>query len=442
MRKKPSYVHKIQEGRSAVQRLYQIVEDGMCIGCGICQSIAGPENIRMKLVKNGTERPVVNGELDHKIMDKILSVCPGTHIEGLPERLVDEHSQYDEVWGIWRQIALAWAHDPAVRHIGSTGGLLTALGLYLLESGEVDFILHATKSPAHPTFGARFISRDRDDVLVAAGSRYGPTATLIDALEILDQCDRTGESFAFIGTPCDVTALRNLAMLDQRVDKFCRYQLAMVCGGFMTPAGMQQFLGQLGIEMDQIDDLRYRGYGCPGATRIETKDGQVTEKNYLDFWGANESAWQLPFRCKVCADGIGDAADISASDTWEGGSPTWEGQKNDPGTNAAIVRSNAGQLLLDRAVSAGYVCLGDTISPRDMDRFQPHQVVKKQSVWARFVGMRCAGKIVPDVRGLRLKPLARRNSLSENLNQARGSRRRSKDGNGKEETPIPINSES
>jgi coenzyme F420 hydrogenase subunit beta len=396
----------------------------------------------MKLVRNGTERPVVTGELDHKTMDNILSVCPGTHIEGLPERLVDDQSQYDEVWGVWRQIAFAWAHDPAVRHIGSTGGLLTALGIYLLQSGEVDFILHATKSPVHPTFGIRFISRNRDDVLEAAGSRYGPTATLIDALEILDQCDRTGELFAFIGTPCDVTALRNLAMLDRRVDKYCRYQLAMVCGGFMTPAGMQQFLGQLGIEMDQISDLRYRGYGCPGATRIETKDGQVTEKNYLDFWGENDAAWQLPFRCKVCADGIGDAADISASDTWEGGSPTWEGQKNDPGTNAAIVRSEAGRQLLKRAVSAGYVCLGDTISPRDMDRFQPHQVVKKQSVWARFVGMRCAGKIVPDVRGLRLKPLARRNSMSENLDQARGSRRRSKDGNSKEETPIPIDSES
>ncbi|MGI9319435.1 MAG: Coenzyme F420 hydrogenase/dehydrogenase, beta subunit C-terminal domain [bacterium] len=438
MKKKNSYVKKIQNGLTPQQRLYQIVEDGMCIGCGICQSLAGPDNVRMNLVENGAERPVVIGRIEPEVINKIIAVCPGTHIEGLPERLVDEASRYDEVWGQWRRISLAWAQQSEVRYIGSTGGLLTALGLYLVESGEVDFLLHATASNENPTFGERLISRNRADVLRGAGSRYGPTATLIDMLEILDQCEKLNESFALIGTPCDITAMRNLAEIDPRVDEYCRYQLAMVCGGFMKPSGMKQFLGDLGIRMDQVSDLRYRGYGCPGPTRIETLDGNVTEKNYLDFWGEDESVWQLPFRCKVCADGIGDAADIAVSDTWDGGSPTWEGQIDDPGTNAAIVRSAAGEHLLDRAKAAGYVCVGDTLTPRDMDRLQPHQVTKKHSVWARFVGMRSAGKVVPDVRGLRLKPLARRNTLKENLSQARGSRRRSMDGSNSEKTPIPL----
>ncbi len=375
-------------------------------------------------------------------MDKITEVCPGTHIEGLPECLVERDSKYDEVWGIWRGISLAWAKEPEVRHIGSTGGLLTALGLYLIENGEVDFLLHATASTLNPTFGERFISENRDQVLKGAGSRYGPTATLIDVLEILERCEKSNQTFALIGTPCDVTAMRNLAELDPRVGVYCRYQLAMVCGGFMKPSGMKRLLDGLGVDMERITELRYRGYGCPGPTRIRTKDDQIIEKNYLDFWGEDESAWQLPFRCKVCADGIGDAADIAVSDTWEGGSPTREGQKDDPGTNAALVRTMAGEQLLTRAVAAGYVCQGDSLMPRDMDRLQPHQVSKKRSVWSRFVGMRSAGRVVPDVRGLRLKPLARRNSLSENLSQARGSRRRSRDGVNGEETPVPIGPES
>jgi len=441
-KKKHSYIKNLQRGLSSEQRLYRIVEDGMCIGCGICQSLAGPDTIRMQLVRNGSERPVVIGNLTQSTMNKITEVCPGTHIEGLPERLVKKDSHYDEVWGIWREIRLAWAQEPEIRYIGSTGGLLTALGLYLIENREVDFLLHATASKTNPTFGERFISHNRDQVLRAAGSRYGPTATLIDVLEILEKCEKSNQTFALIGTPCDVTAMRNLAEIDPRVDDYCRYQLAMVCGGFMKPSGMQRFLGGLGVEMDRVTELRYRGYGCPGPTRIKTEDGQIIEKNYLDFWGEDESAWQLPFRCKVCADGIGDATDIAVSDTWEGGSPTWEGQKGDPGTNAAIVRSEAGEKLLARAVAAGYVCQGDSLSPRDMDRLQPHQVTKKASVWSRFVGMRSAGNVVPDVRGLRLKPLARRNSLSENLSQARGSRKRSRDGANREETPVPMELES
>ena len=438
MKKKQSHVKRIQKGLSPEQRLYQIVEHGMCIGCGICQSLAGPNVITMKPVRNGSERPVIVGDLDNSTMDKIIDICPGTRIEGLPESMVDESSRYDEVWGIWRSIALAWAENSNARYIGSTGGLLTALGLYLIESGEVDFLLHATSSESNPTYGQRWISRNREQVLHGAGSRYGPTATLIDVIEILDKCERTRESFALIGTPCDVTAMRNLATLDSRVNQFCRYQLAMVCGGFMKPSGMRAFLGSLGLSLDQIASLRYRGHGCPGPTRIETHDGQVIEKNYLEFWGEDESAWQLPFRCKVCADGIGDAADIAASDTWDGGSPTWEGQIDDPGTNAVIVRSRAGEELLERATAAGYVSVGGALTPRDLDRYQPHQVTKKRSVWSRFVGMRSAGKIVPDVRGLRLKPLARRNSLGENLAQARGSRARSRDGVNGEETPVPI----
>ena len=421
---KKNYLEHCRQDLSPDQQLQKIVDDGMCIGCGICQSVAGPDKILMTVTDDGNEIPIVQSPLSQSAADKIYLVCPGTKVEGLPEKLVEQDSHYDEVWGIWRQLVLTYASEPDIRHLGSTGGVLTALGLYLLEHNVVDFVLHAKASSKHPTFGERFISRNRSDILKAAGSRYGPTATLIDIVEVLNACEQRGERFAFIGTPCDVSALRNYAKLDKRVDELCRYQLAMVCGGFMAPSGMGNFLRGLGVDPESVTGLRYRGYGCPGQTRIETNDGGVIEKNYLDFWGGGESAWQLPFRCKICPDGIGDATDIAVSDTWDGGSPTWEGQAGDLGTNATIVRTLEGQKLLQNAVEAGYLSLDLTLTPDDMNRFQPHQENKKRQVWSRFAGMRSAGSIVPDVRGLRLKPLARQNSFAENLGQAQGARRR------------------
>lgn len=413
-------------GLTPEEQLVRIVGDSMCIGCGACQSIAGAEGIRMEIDDRGDLQPVITGSLSSATMDRVLRVCPGTRVEGLPENLVRDDSHYDEVWGVWRQIALAWAAEPAVRHLGSTGGLLTALALYLLERGKVDFIVHARASANNPTFGERTISRTRAQVLDAAGSRYGPTATLIDIRQIVEQAVVGGETFAFIGTPCDVNALRNLASEDQTIDLVCQYMLTMVCGGFMSPAGLRTTLEGFDIDPDTVTMLRYRGKGCPGPTRIETRDGKVFEKDYLDFWGEDDSTWQLPLRCKVCPDGIGDAADIAASDTWDGGAPGREGQDDDPGTNAALVRSQRGESLLSGAIEAGYVTPGKSITPRDLDRFQPHQVRKKLAAWARFAGRRSVSRVVPDVRGLRLKPLARRNSLRENLKQARGGRDRSK----------------
>ena len=432
------YLPTILADLSPRDRFERIVEDAMCIGCGLCQSVAGEESIRMRLVANRTERPVVVDELDRETVDRIYSVCPGTRIEGLPERLIAADSFQDMTWGVWRRMQYAWAAEPQIRFLGSTGGVLTALALYLLESGEVDFIVHAKASRSRPAFGERAVSRTREEVIRAAGSRYAPTATLIDIDRILGDCEERDERFAFIGTPCDVTGLRNLATVDSRVDRLCRYQMAMVCGGFMAPTALAAFLDRLGVSSESLASLRYRGYGCPGPTRIETRDGSVIEKNYLDFWGEDESAWQLPFRCKICPDGIGDAADIAVADTWVGGSPPWQGQEKDPGTNAMIIRTERAEALLDRAVRSGYLGRGDTLSPRDLDRFQPHQVDKKRAVWSRFVGMRAAGRIVPDVSRLRLKPLARDNPLEENLAQARGTRRRCLDGTNSEPKPEPI----
>lgn len=432
------YLEDLQAGLSPAQRLYRIVQDGMCIGCGLCESIAGNGRIRMRLVENLTERPVVEGDLDHATVDRIYRTCPGTRVEGLPEALIEEDSDYDAVWGFWRRMALVWSAEPEVRHRGSTGGVLTALGLFLLESGEVDFLLHARASASRPAFGEAVISRTRPEVLAASGSRYGPTATLIDIGAVLDGATAAGERFAFIGTPCDVNALRNLATDDPRVDRLCRYMLTMVCGGFMAPTALARFLDDLDMPWSELKSLRYRGYGCPGPTRIESRDGRVVERNYIDFWGEDESAWQLPFRCKVCPDGIGDAADIAAADTWVGGSPPREGQELDPGSNAVITRSRRGEVLLQAAVAAGYLSTGASLTPRDMDRFQPHQTAKKLAVWSRFVGMRSTGRVVPDVARLRLKALARQNTLAENLAQARGTRKRCLDGSNDEAEPQPV----
>ncbi len=426
-KKKPSYVRRLLGSLSPSEQIEKIVEQGMCIGCGACQSIAGSEYIEMQLVNGSDLVAVPKKELSSSTVDQILSVCPGTKVEGLPEPLVEKDSTYDEVWGIWRQMTMAHAQDESTRHRGSTGGLLTALALFLLEAKSVNFILHARASSTHPAFGEATISRTSDEVKLAAGSRYGPTPTLIDIVHILEQCERTKETFALIGTPCDITTMRNLAQIDSRVDRFCRYQLTMVCGGFMDTAGLRNVLDQKGVDIDKIHKMRYRGFGCPGPARIEMEDGIVHEIDYLDFWGEDDSAWNLPHRCKICPDGIGDSADIAAADSWDGGAPSRLSLSDDPGSNSTIIRTLKGEELFKAAVKAGYICQEGSLIPRDMDRFQPHQVRKKGAVWARFVGMRSANSVVPDVRGLRLKPLARRNPIKLNLQEARGAKKRVKE---------------
>lgn len=417
--------------QSPEDRLYAIAEQGLCIGCGLCQAIAGSDRVRVVKTTTGYERPVVTAPLDHETVDLIYDTCPGTRVEGLPERLVDDKTKIDDVWGPWRRMVRTWASNPAIRFEGATGGVMTALAGYLIDSGRVDFVLHVKASEAEPTFGERHLSFTQADVLAGAGSRYGPTAPLIDIVDILDR----GRPFAFIGKPCDIAALRNFARHAPRVDELVRYWLTPVCGGFMPPPSTDAFLVANGFTPAEVTGFRYRGRGCPGPTRIEAGD-RAMERHYLDFWGEDESQWSLPFRCKICPDGIGEAADIAAADSWPGGSPTREGSATDPGTNAIVARTAAGQELLAAAERDGALTVEYDIAPDEMSHYQPHQMRKKYAAFPRHQGLRDEGRLAPETARLRIAELAAMLPDETSAYQREGARARARAGKADEPRPV------
>ena len=416
---------------TAKERMDLISQCGLCIGCGLCESVVGSDHIRMIVTEQGYERPVVVGELSDEAVNTVYDICPGVRVDGLPDKEVDAETRLDEVWGPYYSMVYAYSANPDVRYRAATGGALSALSLFPLDAGRVEFVLHVRASTSYPTFGERHLSFDAEDVLEGSGSRYGPASPLLNVRELLDR----GKPFAFVAKPCDVAARRNYARHDKRVDKLVRYWLTMVCGGYFPPPNMGDYLRQAAIEPGDVPALRYRGYGCPGSTRIETRDGRVIERNYLDMWGGNESTWSLPFRCKVCPDGIGEAADIVAADTWPGGNASRDGQEGDQGTNALIIRTRAGVELVSSAVAAGYLAVGEEMGPAKMGDYQPHQVTKKYAAWARHAGLRTAGQLFPKTERLRIRELAQKNSLSVNLSEARGTRRRVREGRTREPAP-------
>ena len=413
------------------QQLYAIVEQGLCTGCGLCQAVAGKDKVQVVKTKTGYERPVVVGELDQTTVDKIYDTCPGVRVEGLPEDVVEQDTKVDNVWGPWRRMVKAWAADPAIRHQGSTGGVMSALGIYLLKSKKVDFVLHVKASTSNPTFGEPSISFTEADIMEGAGSRYGPTPPLLDIKTVLDR----GQPFAFFAKPCDVAGLRNYASYDPRVEQLVQYTVAMVCGGYGAPSTTKNFLDRIGINMDELTAFRYRGFGCPGPTRAETED-KVAEAHYLDYWGDDESMWGLPFRCKVCPDGIGEACDIAASDTWVGGSPNRVDSETDLGANGVIARTKAGEELLSDAEAEGFLTIERDITPDDMSIYQPHQMRKKYAVWARYQGLKEAGNLAPITQRLRIEELAAELPDQVNDGQRQGTIERVKIGKATEPTPV------
>ena len=118
----------------SVNKLSDIVDNGLCVGCGICQSIAGSDKIKIVMSPKGRLEPKEINKINPDIFEKIKSICPGTVVEGLPEETISKNSKHDQIWGYYLSLNYTWSTDDKIRFQSSTGGLLNGLSIYLIES--------------------------------------------------------------------------------------------------------------------------------------------------------------------------------------------------------------------------------------------------------------------------------------------------------------------
>jgi coenzyme F420 hydrogenase subunit beta len=377
----------------AVHSLESIVAQGLCMGCGLCESMAGANRVRLRMSGEGGERPQVLESLDPSTLAEINSACPGIHCEGVGEGRDNPRIETHPIWGPTLFMATGHAGDPQVRFHASSGGALSALGMYLLDSGEVDFILHVAAASDRPARSAARLSFTATQVLEASGSRYGPAAPLTDFKSVLD----LGRPFAFIGKPCDISALRNYASLDPRVDQLLRYTLNFFCGGVSEFGKTMDYVRKVGWSETDVSHLRYRGDGCPGPMVMKSHGGAAHHFDYNEMW-EDEGRWQLQFRCKICPDSIGELADVTVADVWPGGKPDTEGL----GFNGFIARTEKGARLLEAAIRAGAVRMTEDLGFDGLELAQGSHARRKQGLAARLRAMQDAGLIAPNFNALRL----------------------------------------
>lgn len=404
------------------QSIAEVVKSGLCIGCGLCEAVTNGR-VRMTMTSYGSLRPAPVDAFSSEEQERILTACPGV----VAEPRVEVGLESDPVWGAFAPMRYAWAGDPEIRFRAATGGVLTALGVHLVRHTHARFILHVGADPERPMRSIWVLSETPEQVIARTGSRYGPVAPLAGLNAALDR----GEPFAIIAKPCDLGAVHRFARTDARVDELCVARLALVCGGQSRLSKSAEVLAEYDLSENELALFRYRGYGNPGPTRIETRDGRIFEKTYLELW-ENEAGWELETRCKVCPDALGEAADVAAADVWPGGSPTGE----DAGFNGIVVRSKAGSELVASAVEAGDLVLGDAITPREFDDFQPHQVRKKEALAARFEGLTDSGLPVIGTLGLRVEELGNRIDQETRVKEVEGLKKRVSEGRITE--PLPV----
>lgn len=363
------------------------VENGaLCAGCGACAALA-PEAVAMDVSEGGFLRPVQNAATTEASEAAIRAVCPGIR----QDVAAGDRSDH-ALWGPYRNMRTGWATDPDLRFKGSSGGALSGLLAWLIESGEVTGALTNQADPDRAVANQPILVRNREDVARAAGSRYAPSAPLAAV-------DLAGEGpTAFVGKPCDAAAFRAMEARDPSLTKRFPVVLSFFCAGVPSLEGGEAVLEALGATPEDAAAFRYRGHGWPGHATVTRRDGTEASMTYHESWGKILSS-RVQHRCKLCADGTGVAADIVCADAWETDSAGYPLFEEADGISLIVARTAKGADLLARAEAAGAIETA-VFDVTNLAAMQPGQTRRRQALLGRLWGQRVLGKPVPSYQGL------------------------------------------
>ena len=276
-----------------IRSLETVVANGLCSGCGLCESVAGQERVRMTMTSIGQLRPAVTAPLPEPVLAEALAVCPGVEVRG-PD--AEAGVAVHPVWGPIASLARGWSTDAEVRHHGAAGGVLSALALHLLEREGVDAVLHVRAAlPDRPLETVAHVSRTRAEVLAGAQSRYGPAAPLVHVHRLLDE----GARIAIVAKPCDISAVRALQRRDARARDQIAALLTSYCGGVPSLRMAEKIVRSHGVEPNDVVGFAFRGDGWPGPMRTTARDGRTFDVTYDTAWYDPTVPWtyDMQFRC-------------------------------------------------------------------------------------------------------------------------------------------------
>ncbi len=374
-----------------------------CTGCGLCSAICQAE-----LEKDNKGFRVIKEERGYEHL--LSQLCP---VNGKQCDMLDGK----DIWGRTLGTYLAYSSDPEIRHLASSGGVLSSLCLYLLNNKLVDGIVHTGVRPDNPIDTQTFLSVTRQEVIAHCGSRYSSSSPLMCIKEYLE----SGKKYAYIGKPCEITALRNYSKIDTRVDNAFPYMFSFFCAGAPSENANYALLNKMGVDPEACVSLRYRGDGWPGYATAVDKSGNSHKLDYRTAW-RDTLGRDIRKICRFCLDGIGEQADISACDAWyldDNMQPVFEEAE---GRNAVFCRNDKGLKLYSEAVKAGYIVSSDYRNYKEeLQHSQSYQYQRRATMGSAILAMKLNHRQIPKYNKKLVKDYGRFSGVEMKLSVFKGT---------------------
>lgn len=295
----------------------------LCSGCGACSDICPAHCIAYRHDASGFIYPEINARacINCGACERVCPIQPGNISVSKSETCY-----------------AAWAKNEKIHRTSSSGGLGYLLSEAIIEKGGVVYGCTA-RNPLH----IRHIRvTDKAELPQLQGSKYVQS----DARGIYQQLKadvRSGIDVLFIGTPCQVSAVKNLF----RKSPENLYTVDLICHGVPS----QEMLNR------QIADIHS---GKPASVSFRNGNDFRLKLTYSDGTEFSKPVWGLPYyrmfmdgysyrpSCYKCPyAGSERTGDITLGDFWGIKNPDTLPEQSRNGISAILVSTSKGKRLVD-----------------------------------------------------------------------------------------------
>jgi coenzyme F420 hydrogenase subunit beta len=383
-----------------------VIDCELCVRCGMCAGVCPIRVIEF----NNDRYPVLSGECSQ--CGLCVKCCPGgdVNFQDMSRNVFDRDYDPDDLNGHVEDLFVCHANDETVRLNGASGGLITALLLYMLEKKIIDGAVVVSMDSDNPCQTKGILATTPAEIIASSQSKY----CLTPSMEILSHIRRQKGTFAVVCLPCQVHGLRKLQEADPALAGKIGYIFGLYCACNIEPHGHIEAMRACNIDPDDVVRFQFRGGVWPGGYHVEQKDGRKGRIHPI----RNSSVLHIMFRlygskrCHSCIDGLAEYADLSFGDFW---AFDYEGSFSKLERCTLVSqRTRRGLEILDQAVEdkviTSYLLDKDRQSKRNLSMVRK----KKERAFIRIKRNVKKDKRVPDYH-FNFSEIGMRNMISDLL---------------------------
>ena len=335
-----------------------VVNNDLCIGCGICVYKCPTKALDVKKNDFGFLVPELISDCDEK--GSCITVCP---FNVFPKDDVRTENELAQIYlkesdknhpkiGRYKNIYAGYSKE--YRLTSSSGGIATFVLAELLEKGVISHVLSVKGSNEEGEYYKYAISSSKEDLLQTSKTRYSP----VTLSEVFSNINTLDGNVAIVGVACFIKSIRLAQHSDPVLKNKIQFLVGIICGGVKSSFFTEYLADKIGVEKTYINKPNYRikdfnssagdySFGCENSETGEKKSMRMREAG--DMWGTGLFKANA---CDFCDDVTTELADISIGDAW------LEPYVNDGrGDNVIVTRSNLAQKIIDDGINTNQLNL-------------------------------------------------------------------------------------